>query len=53
MSLFILASFSSRGIALSRVCRSARISSVLMVSMSSLGSTRPSTWMTSGSAKTR
>ena len=52
-SLLIRASFSSRGSAFSMVCRSARISSVLIVSMSSPGSTRPSTCTTSGSVKTR
>ena len=49
----ILTSFSIRGIAFSMVWRSARISSVLMVSMSEPGSTLPSTWMTSGSSNTR
>ena len=52
-SLLSRASFSSRGSAFSTVCRSARISSVLMISMSSLGSTLPSTCTTSGSVKTR
>ena len=52
-SFLIRASFSSRGIAFSRVCRSARISSVLMVSMSSAGSMRPSTWTTSWSLNAR
>ena len=37
----------------SMVCRSARISSVEMVSMSLGGSTAPSTWLTSGSRNTR
>ena len=46
-SLFIRASFSSRGIARSSVSRSARVSSVSIVSMSRMGSTLPSTWMTS------
>jgi hypothetical protein len=36
-SFLMRASFSSRGIAFSTVCRSARMSSVLMVSMSSCG----------------
>jgi ribosome-binding ATPase YchF (GTP1/OBG family) len=52
-SLRTLASFSSRGSALSMVCRSARISSVLIVSMSRRGDTSPSTWVTSGSLNTR
>ena len=52
-SFLIRASFSSRGIAFSTVCRSARISSVLIVSMSSAGLTLPSTWTTSSSSKTR
>ncbi len=52
-SLFIRASFCSRGIAFSSVCRSARISSVLMVSMSSFGETLPSTCTTFGSANAR
>ena len=47
------ASFSSRGIAFSTVCRSARISSVWMVEMSLAGLTSPSTWVTSSSRKTR
>ena len=51
--LSVRASFCSRGIALSRVWRSARISSVLIVSMSSSGETRPSTWTTSSSVKAR
>ena len=46
-------SFSNRATAFSRVCRSARISSVLIVSMSPAGSTSPSTCTTSGSAKPR
>jgi hypothetical protein len=46
-------SFSSRGIAFSSVCMSARRSSVLIVSMSSAGETLPSTCTTSGSVKTR
>ncbi len=37
------ASFSSRGMAFSTVCRSARISSVSIVEMSSFGDTLPST----------
>ncbi len=49
----ILTSFSRRGIVFSSVWRSARISSVLIVSMSSLGETLPSTCTTSGSAKAR
>ena len=52
-SLRSLASFSSRGSAFSRVCRSARISSVLIVSMSSAGETLPSTCTTFGSEKAR
>ena len=47
------ASFSSRGIAFSTVCRSARISSVWIVEMSLPGLTSPSTWVTSSSRKTR
>ena len=47
------ASFSSRGIAFSTVCRSARISSVWIVEMSLAGLTSPSTWVTSSSRKTR
>ncbi len=46
-------SFSRRGRAFSTVCRSARTSSVLMVSMSSPGSTLPSTCTTSSSTKAR
>ena len=46
-------SFSRRGICFSIVCMSARISSVLMVSMSEAGSTLPSTCTTSGSEKAR
>jgi hypothetical protein len=46
-------SFSRRGIAFSTVCRSARISSVWIVEMSSAGETLPSTWVTSSSRKTR
>ncbi len=53
LSFFIRASFSSRGIALSTVCRSARIISVWMVEMSLAGFTAPSTWVTSSSRKTR
>ena len=52
-ALFIRASFSSRGIAFSTVCRSARISSVWIVEMSLPGLTSPSTWVTSSSRKTR
>ena len=53
-SVFLpLTSFSRRGIAFSRVCRSARISSVWIVSMSDDGSTLPSTCTTSGSPKAR
>ena len=48
-----LASFSSRGIAFSSVCRSARASSVWIVEMSLAGFTSPSTWVTSSSRKTR
>ena len=51
--LSVRASFCSRGIALSMVWRSARMSSVLIVSMSSSGETRPSTWTTSSSVKAR
>ena len=47
------ASFSSRGIAFSTVCRSARIISVWIVEMSEAGFTSPSTWVTSSSRKTR
>jgi len=47
------ASFSSRGIARSRVWRSARISSVWIVVRSDSGFTSPSTWVTSSSRKTR
>ena len=46
-------SFNRRGIAFSSVCISAKISSVLMVSMSSLGEIAPSTWTTSGSLNAR
>ncbi len=52
-SLATRASFSSRGIAFSIVCKSASASSVLMVSISLEGSIRPSTWTTSPSLKTR
>ena len=53
-SIFLpLSSFSRRGTAFSRVCRSASISSVWMISMSSAGSIVPATWMTSSSAKSR
>ncbi len=52
-SFLPLASFSSRGMAFSTVCRSARISSVWMVEMSLAGLTSPSTWVTSSSRKTR
>ena len=52
-ALLPLASFSSRGIAFSSVCRSASASSVRIVSMSEAGSTLPSTWVTSSSRKTR
>ncbi len=52
-SFLARASFSSRGIAFSRVWRSARISSVWMVEMSEAGLTSPSTWVTSSSRKTR
>ena len=47
------ASFSSRGIAFSTVCRSARIISVWIVEMSDSGLTSPSTWVTSSSRNTR
>ena len=54
LSVFLpLTSFSTRGTAFSRVWRSARISSVWIVSMSSLGETLPSTWCTSSSWKAR
>ena len=53
LSLASRVSFSSRGSAFSIVCRSARISSVLMVSMSSLGATSPSTCTTFGSRNAR
>lgn len=46
-------SFWRRGRTFSMVWRSARISSVLMVSMSSLGETLPSTWTTFSSLKAR
>ena len=52
-SLANFASLASRGSAFSRVCRSARISSVTTVSMSRSGDTSPSTWLTSGSVNTR
>ena len=52
-SFLPFASFSSRGIAFSTVCRSARISSVEIVEMSLAGLTSPSTWVTSSSRKTR
>ena len=52
-AFFPRTSFSSRGTAFSRVCRSARISSVCTVSMSSAGSTRPATCTTSSSANAR
>jgi hypothetical protein len=52
-SLRIRASFSSRGSAFSMVWMSARISSVLIVSMSSAGETLPSTWTTLGSENAR
>src|SRR5699024_8808496 len=48
-----LVSFSRRCIVFSMVWRSARISSVVMVSMSPAASTEPSTRVTSGSAKAR
>ena len=47
------ASFSKRGRAFSMVAMSASMSSVLMVSTSLLGSTRPATCTTSGSPKKR
>ena len=50
-SFLPLTSFSKRGMARSRVSRSARISSVLMVSMSDFGSTVPSTCTTSESVE--
>ena len=46
-----LTSFSILTLALSKVSRSARMSSVLIVSMSLEASTLPSTWITSGSTK--
>lgn len=46
-------SFWRRGTCFSTDCRSARISSVLIVSMSSLGETLPSTWTTFSSLKAR
>ena len=52
VSLRIRASFSTLGSAFSSVCRSARISSVVIVSMSLPGSTLPSTCVTSGSLNT-
>ena len=52
-SFLPFASFSSRGIAFSTVCRSARIISVWIVEMSLAGSTLPSTWVTSSSRNTR
>ncbi len=48
-----LAAFSARCNALSTVARSASASSVLMVSISSRGLTRPQTWMTSSFSKQR
>ena len=48
-----LARFSSAGIRRSRLSRSASISSVSMISRSASGSMRPSTWVTSPSAKQR
>ncbi|CAB4828485.1 unannotated protein [freshwater metagenome] len=53
ISLLVRASFSSRGSAFSIVCKSASASSVLIVSISLLGSMRPSTCTTSPSVKTR
>jgi hypothetical protein len=53
VSFLIRASFSTRGSAFSRVWRSARISSVVTVSMSLPGFTDPSTWVTSASSNTR
>ena len=53
-SIFLpFSSLSIRGTAFSSVWRSASISSVLITSMSSAGSTVPETWITSSSAKTR
>ena len=52
-SFLIRDSFSRRVTAFSRVCRSARISSVWIVSMSELGETLPSTCTTSPSSKAR
>ena len=51
-SLIVLTSFSRRGIAFSKVCRSAKQSSVLIVSISFFGLTSPSTWTTSPSLNT-
>jgi hypothetical protein len=53
LSFRVRASFSKRESAFSSVCRSARMSSVLMVAMSEDGSMRPSTCTTSGSSNTR
>ena len=53
LSLISRDSFSSRGSAFSMVCRSARISSVLIVSMSLFGATSPSTCTTLGSRNAR
>ena len=53
ISFLMRASFSTRGMAFSTVARSARISSVVMVSMSLAGSTLPSTCVTSTSSNTR
>ena len=52
-SFLIRDSFSSRTTAFSSVCRSARMSSVWIVSMSELGETAPSTCTTSPSSKAR
>ncbi|SCE16015.1 hypothetical protein GA0115246_111691 [Streptomyces sp. SolWspMP-sol7th] len=52
-SFLILASFARRGRTFSTVWRSARISSVLIVSMSSFGETLPSTCTTLSSLKAR
>ena len=50
---FVFTSFSMRGTAFSSVCRSASISSALIVSRSSFGFTAPSTCTTSSSVKPR
>ena len=52
-AFLVLTSFSMRGIAFSRVCRSASASSVVIVSRSDAASTAPATWTTSGSSNPR